>query len=159
MNKFSHPLKKAMSIDSLVVGQDDALLNSLDFSLPATSSYLLERRSVVYMSENGGTYSPSSVRVVRWRLTGSYIDPSTLRVRSELRVNSRAGATEGEPTKLYPTGPMHVLFKRFRCIVSGQSAEDVNDFGRTSEVIYRRGKPIQARASSSRLCQMRSRAT
>ena len=52
--------KKAMSIDSLVVGQDDSLLNSLDFSLPATSSYLLERRNVVYMSENGGKYSPNT---------------------------------------------------------------------------------------------------
>ena len=50
-----------MSIDSLIVGQDDALLNSLDFSLPATSSYLLERRNVVYMSENGGKYPPNTV--------------------------------------------------------------------------------------------------
>ena len=32
---------------------------------------------------------------------------------------------------------MHTMFKRFRCIVSGQSAEDVNDFGRTTEVVYR----------------------
>ena len=126
-----------MSIDSLVVGQDDALLNSLDFSLPATSSYLLERRNVVYMSENGGKYSPNTVRVCRWRLTGSYIDPSTLRVQFKLTVKPRAGETSSAPTTLYPTGPMHTLFKRMRVIVSGQSAEDVNDFGKTSEVIYR----------------------
>ena len=111
-----------MSIDSLVVGQDDALLNSLDFSLPATSSYLLERRNVVYMSENGGRYSPNTVRVCRWRLTGSYIDPSTLRVQFKLRVNPRAGQDASAPTVLYPTGPMHCMFKRFRCIISGQSA-------------------------------------
>ena len=53
-NKFSTRERKAMSIDSLVVGQDDSLLSSLDVSLPATSSYLLERRNVLCMSEMAG---------------------------------------------------------------------------------------------------------
>ncbi len=41
------------------------------------------------------------------------------------------------PTSLHPTAPPHAKFKRIRVIVAGQSAEDINDFGKTYEVIYR----------------------
>ena len=79
-------------MDMDISGSEDSLLESLSFDLPATTSYVQQRRLVSYYPSGASTFSPNGVRVCRFTIAGdSWLDPSSLSVYAKLANTSQNG--------------------------------------------------------------------
>ncbi len=71
---------------------EDQLIDGLPYRLQAGASYITDRKSVSFFPHSGNDCKPSSVKVVKFVLTGNaWLDPST--VKFQLQVNNTATAT------------------------------------------------------------------
>ena len=110
---------------------DDALIGGLSYKLKAGASYITNKRSVSYFASGGNQYSPSGVKVVKFKLTGDqWLDPNTFRVRFQLN-NLDYDQFRLKYTKPLSWNPA-VFFRRARIIAGGQVIEDIDDFNRLS---------------------------
>ena len=110
---------------------DDALIGGPSYKLKAGASYVINRRSVSYFASGGNTYSPKSVKVTKFNLTGDQrLDPSTFRVAFQLNNNNGANANDFQiMVQPFSWNPA-VFFRRARLICGGQVVEDIDDFNR-----------------------------
>ena len=58
------------SMDLVVAGTEDNLVEQLSFKLPSTASYANERRLVSAYPSGASQFSPDGVRVARFVITG-----------------------------------------------------------------------------------------
>ena len=118
-------------MDLVISGGEDALLKSLDFKLPPSSSYVQQRRLVSYYPSGASTFSPNGVRVCRFNIVGDgWLDPASLRVYFKLANNH---ATD----RVSLAGGPHVLFSRLRLFIGGTLVEDLDYYGRSHELLRR----------------------
>ena len=116
---------------------DDQLIPGLTFKIsPTGSSYVTERRNTTLFC-SGNEFSPHGVKVVRLNLNGSdaWLDPSTIKMQL---VNTSPKATN----MLKPLGGGHLFFRRARCMVASALVEDIDEWGRFSQMM----SMMQARA-------------
>ena len=101
-------------MDLIVAGQDDSLISQLEFKLPSTSTFAVERRLVSAYPSGASLFSPNGVRVARFTLTSSegWLDPATLRLAIKLHNTS---ATD---TLQLASGPW-CLFSQLRLLSGG----------------------------------------
>ena len=91
-------------MESIKTNAEDLLVDSLDFKLPGSGQYVVDRGNCTFQTEGGNSYSASSgTRVLKSRLNGEgWLDPLTVRVMFDV-VN-----TNGDITKtLKPLGYCH----------------------------------------------------
>jgi hypothetical protein len=118
-------------MDLVISGGEDALLKSLDFKLPPSSSYVQQRRLVSYYPSGASTFSPNGVRVCRFNIVGDgWLDPASLRVYFKLANNHGTD-------RLSLAGGPHVLFSRLRLFIGGTLVEDLDYYGRSHELLRR----------------------
>ena len=118
-------------MDMVISGGEDSLLESLSFDLPATTSYVQNRRLVSYYPSGSSTFSPDGVRVCRFTLGGEgWLDPASLRISAKL-ANTHASAA-----LILADGP-HVLFSRMRLWIGGTLVEDIDSYGRSHQLFRR----------------------
>lgn len=119
-------------VEAIANSVEDKLIDGLSFKLPATASYVTERKSVTYHPVGGNVYSSNAgQRVIRFQVTGdSWMDPSTFRVMFDLK-NDGAGAQE-----LRPLGGPWSFFSRMRILCGGQIIEDIDNYNRTHEMMH-----------------------
>ena len=123
-------------MESITNGVEDFLIEGLSFKLPPGSSYIIDRRKSTFWASGSNIYKPEGgTKVVRFLLNGedgTWLDPATITVQFDLR-NNEAG-TDAAPKRVRPLGGPHLFFRRARVLVNGMVAEDIQDFGRTSEL-------------------------
>ena len=91
-------------MESIKTNAEDLLVDSLDFKLPGSGQYVVDRRKCTFQTEGGNSYSASSgTRVLKSRLNGEgWLDPSTVRVMFDV-VNTNGDITN----TLKPLGYCH----------------------------------------------------
>jgi hypothetical protein len=68
-------------MDLVLSGQDDSLIEQLNFKLSNTSSFAQERRFVTSYPSGASQFAPDGVRVARFVISGeNWLDPATLRL-------------------------------------------------------------------------------
>ena len=96
----------------------EQMLHSLDFSLSASASYVIQRTSSSFYPSGASEMSPNGNQVVRVQLTSeSFLDPETIRVQFAL---SNVGAVNSVMPKSGPWG----FFSRMRLLCGGTLLED-----------------------------------
>ncbi len=108
----------------------DQLLESLNFKASSSSSYITDRRDVVYPAESGNRFEkPGGQTLLRFRLADQgWLVPDSIRLGVTVHNNSAAN-------NLKPLAcPMAALFSRMRLIIGGQVVEDLSYLGRTVQM-------------------------
>ena len=120
-----------MSVASVTQGLSQNLSSSLDFSLPGTADYILQRNNVSFLPQSGDSWAPSQQRHVQFRMSGGsgFVDPATVVITADLHV------TGTDP--IQPTCAFHGLWSKFSIHVGGTPIENLEDFASTSEIVYR----------------------
>ncbi len=126
-------------MESHIAASDDVLIDSLNFRPGKSGSFVSESRSVRFPCESANRFSPTSQRLMRFRLTSShFLDP--LSVRFSFDVREIGGSTA--ITFLSPK-PM-ALFQRARIIAGSTIIDDVDYVGRTVTMLERLKPPGRA---------------
>lgn len=124
---------------------DDQLIKNLDYSLPSSTNYIIDRRSVLFQPLGGSEYSHRSNRIIKFRLTGSdsaWLDPATVRIQYKL-INDSGNAIK----LLTPALPTN-FFRRMRILGANQQIEDLEHYNRLC-VMMNVLKPHDVRLSES----------
>jgi hypothetical protein len=60
---------------------EDVLVNSFDYKLKPSATYVTERRNCTFFSQGSNVYSPSGVRVLKFQLSSNgWLDPDSVRI-------------------------------------------------------------------------------
>ena len=120
-------------MDNLVSEANDVMSPSLDFGLPNTAQYVIDRKHVNYFSNSGNIYtSGAGNKQIKFYITGednTYLDLSSVRLFANLQ-NDDATATHF----LRPLSGLHGFFSRLRITVGGQLVEDIDVYARHCEL-------------------------
>jgi len=124
-------------MESITNGIDDNLIQGLSFKLPPGASYVTDRKSSTFWAVGSNSYTPvGGVKLIKFQLNGddgNWLDPSSVVFQFELaNLAEVGGATDNI---LRPLGQPHLFFKRLRVLAGGQVVEDIQDFGRNSELL------------------------
>jgi hypothetical protein len=130
-------------MESITQAAEEILVDSLNFRLPGSGQYIMERKSVTYQAEGGNTCSPNAgTRVLRFKLASEgWLDPSTLRVFFDV-VNE-----QGAPLVIRPLSQPSAFFRRLRVTMRGVVIEDIMDYNGVSEM-FDILSPPQTRANT-----------
>ena len=109
----------------------DSLIDGMSFgSRNGTASYILNRRSVSFPPQSGGTFEPGVLRLLRFSLqdatdggSSGWVDGSTLRLAFVFHSKSTG------PLYFQPDLPA-AMFRRCRVLVGGVEVHDIQDYGR-----------------------------
>ena len=106
-------------MDNIVAEASDQMSPALDFGLPKTVQYVIDRRHVNYFP-SGSNISKSESGNLNIRLyitgeDGTFLDLSSIRLFANLRNEETT-----ESHFLRPISGLHGFFARYRCTVGGQ---------------------------------------
>ena len=97
-------------MEHALAASQEQMLQSLDFSLSASASYVIQRTSSSFYPGGASEMSPTGNQVVRVQLTSeSFLDPETIRVQFAL---TNVGAVNNVMPKSGPWG----FFSRIRLL-------------------------------------------
>ena len=125
----------AASLDANQQVADQVLLAQLNYKLPPTASYVIDRRAVSFFTNSAGTFSPSGVRTFRIQLNSdaAWADLNTLSLSFTIKnTDARANAWLRSKTN----GPWS-LISRLRLYCGGSVVEDLMHYGRLHETFHR----------------------
>ena len=137
----------ASSLDANQQAADQVLLGQLNYKLPSTASYILDRRAVSFFTNSAGTYSPTGVWTFRIQLNSdhAWADLNTLSL--SFTIKNTAGANTRLMNKCH--GPWS-LIQRMRVSVSGTVVEDLQYYGRLHEQFYQLSSSDMQRTEATR---------
>lgn len=120
-------------VEAISASIEDKLIDGLSFKLPATASYVTERKSATFHPAGSNVYEPGTgTRLIKLQLTGDHwMDPSTVRVMFDL-TNKDADAAK----LLRPLSGPHAFFRRMRVLAGGQVLEDIDNYNRVHEMMH-----------------------
>ena len=125
-------------MEAITNSAEDYLIDGLSFKMAPGASYVTDRKSSTFWSIGSNAYTPTGgVKLLKFQLNGddgNWLDPSSVVIQFELLNTATATETDGGPM-LRPVGQPHLFFKRLRVLAGGQVVEDIQDFGRNSELI------------------------
>ena len=132
-------------MDNLVAEASDVMSPALDFGLPKTAQYAVDRRHVNYFPSGSNVYKSDGSGNLNsgFYITGedgSYLDLSSIRLFANLKNN------DIESHFLRPLSGLHGFFARYRCTVGGQLVQDIDQYNRHCE-LYNSFKSADARHS------------
>ncbi len=129
-------------MESHAQATEDYLIDGLSFKLAPGASYVTNRRSVTFYPQEGNSYTPTGVKVIRIALTGDgWLDPSTLRVMYDLK-NVTTNTVATDPKELRPVGGPWCFFRRMRLMAGGTIIEDIDNYARTHQRFHTLVAPI-----------------
>jgi hypothetical protein len=112
-------------MEAHVAASSDVLIDSLNFRPQASGAFVTESRAVRFQSESAQSFTPTSQRLLRFRLTSnSWLDPLSCKLTFDLR---NAGGTG---LKLLAPNAS-TLFSRARVICGSVVCDDLDSWGRT----------------------------
>ena len=115
-------------MEHALAASQEQMLSSLDFSLSASASYVIQRTSSCFYPSGTSEMSPTGNQVVRVQLTSeSFLDPETIRVQFGL-------ANTGVAPLVPKTGPWG-FFSRIRLLCGGTLIEDIFYANRVNEML------------------------
>lgn len=119
-------------MEAITNATEDNLIEGLSFKLQPGASYVTERKSATFWAVGSNVYNPTGgVKLVKFVLSADdWLDPSSVVFQFEL-VNKELTGSTGI---LRPVGQPHLFFRRLR-VISGTLIEDLQDFGRNSELL------------------------
>ena len=111
---------------------EDGLLESLNFKPPGNSAnYVLETKKVKFFAEASDRFSPTTSRVIRFRLVDQgFWEPSSSRI--ELQLNNLDGTNA-----LVPIAPALGMISRIRVFISGIQVENWDYVGESCVLMDR----------------------
>ena len=119
-------------MDLVLAESNDNMINSLQFGLPESSSYITDRKQVHFPSVSGNIFSSSNGnKYLKFVITGednNYIDMSSVCLFFDV-VNT--STTAGQ--YLRPLGESHAFFTRYRCNAAGQQINDIDNYNQVCE--------------------------
>ena len=125
-------------MEAITNSAEDYLIDGLSFKLKPGASYVTDRKSSTFWSIGSNAYTAvGGVKLLKFQLNGddgNWLDPSSVVFQFELLNTATPVGTDGSPL-LRPVGQPHLFFKRLRVLAGGQVVEDIQDFGRNSELI------------------------
>ena len=123
----------AASLDANQQAADQVLIGQLNYKLPPTASYVIDRRAVSFFTNSAGTFSPTGVRTFRIQLNSdaAWADLNTLSLSFGIK-NTGAANTA---LKCKTDGPWS-LISRLRVYCSGTVVEDLMHYGRLHQTFY-----------------------
>ena len=118
-------------MEAITNAAEDHLIDGLSFKLQPGASYVIERKSSTFWAVGSNVYNPTGgVKLVKFVLSSDdWLDPSSVVFQFELVNKATAGGSV-----LRPVGQPHLFFRRLR-VLSGTLIEDLQDFGRNSELL------------------------
>ena len=123
-----------MSLGQVTSSLRQGLVGSLDFSLPQSADYILQRNSVQLLPTAGDSWASDAQRTIEFRLAGSdFLDVSTLVFSCDF-INTGDAAIQ-------PTTPLHGIFSRATTTIAGQVCENIDHYNRVAELVYRLMSP------------------
>ena len=132
-------------MDNFVAEASDQMSPALDFGLPKTAQYVIDRRHVNYFPSGSNIYKSDSGNLnIRFYITGedgTYLDLSSTRMFANLENEDTT-----ESHFLRPISGLHGFFARYRCTVGGQLVQDIDQYNRHCE-LYNSFKSADARHS------------
>ena len=130
-----------MALDAHQQVARETLLGELDYSLPASASYVVDRRVSSFFTSSAGTYSSTGVRTFRISLSSdiSWVDLSTLTlsftIKNTIPTADNAGVLQN--VLMCKTDGPWSLIQRMRIYVSGTVVEDIQYYRRLHEAFFR----------------------
>jgi len=125
-------------MEAITNSAEDYLIDGLSFKMKPGASYVTDRKSATFWSIGSNAYTPvGGVKLLKFQLNGddgNWLDPSSVVMQFELVNTATVTGTAGDNV-LRPLGAPHLFFKRLRVLAGGQVVEDIQDFGRNSELI------------------------
>ena len=130
----------------------DALNESLTYSLPNSSEFLVGRRMARFYPSGASSYSASTTTVARIDLKGQggFLDMSTLKIAFCIVNNSAT-------LPLIVSGDHHALISRIRCFCQNSLIEDCSHYARNHQLLTELLSPTKWRimhANESNLKQL-----
>jgi len=123
-------------MEAHVAASEDVLVNSLEFKVGKSGSYITDSKSIRFPCESANRFSPTSQRLLRFRLTTpNWLDPLTVRLAFDLRNLDAAN-----PVQLLSTKGI-TLFNRMRVIAGSTVVEDIDYLARYVSM-WDRLKPV-----------------
>lgn len=109
-------------METKILSANDRLISQLDYKLPPSSSYIVERDSVQFHPSGSAFYGPNGSRVIKFNMTDAnkWLDQSS--VHFVARVQNLSGSAK---TFL----PLWSCFSRMIVRCAGRVVEDVRDVG------------------------------
>jgi hypothetical protein len=109
-------------METKILSANDALISQLDYKLPASSSYIIDRDGVEFFPSGSSLYSPNGNRVIKFNLTDSnkWLDQTSVHLNGKI---TNLGATAKEFL------PAWCLFSRMIIRAGGKIVEDIRDVG------------------------------
>lgn len=124
-------------MEALTNGTEDFLVDGLSFKLPPGASYVTDRESSTFWAVGSNSYTPvGGVKLIKFQLNGddgNWLGPSSVVFQFELA--NTAAVAGANQNVLRPLGQPHLFFRRLRVLAGGQVVEDIQDFGRNSELL------------------------
>ena len=120
-----------MALESHVASAEDVLIGGLDFRMPSTGQYVVDKRMVTMQPQSGNYFSSQGLRLIRFTLAGTtdWLIPETLRL--SFVVQNLDEDNPIQPVTIYPGS----IFQRLRVLASGQALEDINCYARLQETL------------------------
>ena len=119
-------------MDLVLSESNDQMINSLQFGLPESSSYITDRKQVHFPSVSGNVFSSQNGnKYIKFVITGednNYLDLSSVSLFFDV-VNT--STTAGQ--YLRPLGESHAFFTRYRCNAAGQQINDIDNYNLVCE--------------------------
>jgi len=112
----------------------DSLIDGMSFGSRPTASYIINRRSVSFPPQSGGTFKPGILRLIRFSIqdatdggSSGWLDGETLRLAFTFHNKS------DKSTTFFPNLPAS-MFRRIRVLVAGVEVHDIQDYGRVVQM-------------------------
>ena len=123
-------------MDLVLAESQDNMINSLQFGLPESSSYITDRKQVHFPSVSGNIFSSSNGnKYLKFVITGednNDIDLSSVCLFFDV-VNTSTTAGEYLRQNLRPLGESHAFSTRYRCNAAGQQINDIDNYNQVCE--------------------------
>ena len=120
-------------MDNIIAESSDAMVNSLNFGLPATSQYVTSRNFAKFFPSGSNVYNPNAGnKNIRFNISA---DDNNYIALSSIRLFATLQNTDGTRNHfLRPSGGLHAFMSRYRCSVGGQQVQDVIEYNRHCEL-------------------------
>ena len=119
-------------MDNIISESEPVELPELNFGIPQSAEFVVDRRQVNYFPSGSSIYSPKGNKNIRFYISGDmnqYLDLSSVRLFATIqnRNNDRAKF-------LRPLGGLHSFFYRYTATVAGTIAQDIVEYNRHCEL-------------------------
>lgn len=116
---------------------EDHLIDSLNYKLSPSASYIQSRRSSTFFPAGSNHYSPTGTRVIKIPISSEsgWLDPATLRIQFDL-LNSASVSPPSTDKLLRPLSGPWCFYQRARLLLGSQILEDISDYNRLHEMFH-----------------------